>query len=196
MKNYSCHALGYTFTRKADIVYTCIVDVPPTSPPPSSSTLSLSLSSPPDPSSPYFTFISQLSTAQASIVSQSPTEAKKHQLASQLFGGLSGPSRPPKSKQHRKTPNIATAGSFDSTAPTSSSSLKPPRQVTAAVKKPKEPQVDLLLDLEGIDFSAPAAIAPQQTTGIVERERERGGERGGGQGRERGGKGEREKQQK
>ena len=31
-------------------------------------------------------------------------------------------------------------------------------------KQPKEPQVDLLLDLEGIDFSSPA-VAPEQTTG-------------------------------
>ena len=109
----------------------------------------------------------QLSTVQATILPQSPTEAKKHQLASQLFGGLSGPSRPPKSKQHRKSPTTSTT-SFDKTAPTSSGSqLKPPRQVAAAAKKPKEPQVDLLLDLEGIDFSAPAQSAQEQTTGVV-----------------------------
>lgn len=107
----------------------------------------------------------QLSTVQATILPQSPAEAKKHQLASQLFGGLSGPSRPPKSKQHRKNPT--TSSSFDTAAPASSSSqLKPPRQVAAAMKKPKEPQVDLLLDLEGIDFSSPApSAAAEQTIG-------------------------------
>ena len=116
------------------------------------------------------------------MVSQSPAEAKKHQLANQLFGGLSGPFRAPKSKQHRKSPTASsssTTSSFDTTAPSSASSgggggsnqLRPPRQVAAASKKPKEPQVDLLLDLEGIDFSSPApAAAPsaqEQTTGTA-----------------------------
>ena len=112
-----------------------------------------------------YTYTPQLSTVQATILPQSPAEAKKHQLASQLFGGLSGPSRPPKSKQHRKSP--AATSSFDMTAPSSSggvggggSQLKPPRQVVAATKKPKEPQVDLLLDLQDIDFSSPPAPAP------------------------------------
>ena len=115
------------------------------------------------------------------MVSQSPAEAKKHQLANQLFGGLSGPSRAPKSKQHRKSPTTSsssTISSFDTTAPSSASGggggsnqLRPPRQVAAASKKPKEPQVDLLLDLEGIDFSSPAPAAAlsaqEQTTGTA-----------------------------
>ena len=106
-------------------------------------------------------FTIQLSTVQATIVPQSPAEAKKHQLATQLFGGLSGPSRPPKSKQHRKSPTTTntTTSSFNTTAPSSGGQLRPPRQVAAASKKPKEPQVDLLLDLEGIDFSSPAPAA-------------------------------------
>ena len=114
--------------------------------------------------------ILQLSTVQATVLPQSPSEAKKHQLASQLFGGLSGPSRPPKSKQHRKSPTTTTFSSnasFDTTTAASSSAssgnqLRPPRQVAATTtKKPKEPQVDLLLDLEGIDFSSPSpALAP------------------------------------
>ena len=111
------------------------------------------------------------------MVSQSPAEAKKHQLANQLFGGLSGPSRAPKSKQHRKSPTTSsssTTSSFDTTAPSSASrggdgsnQLRPPRQVAAASNKPKEPQVDLLLDLEGIDFSSPApaaALSAQEQT--------------------------------
>jgi hypothetical protein len=129
----------------------------------------------------FLTHPLQLSTVQATIVPQSPSEAKKHQLANQLFGGfggLSGPSRPPKSKQHRKSPTTTTSTtstSFDTTASFSgggaSNQLRPPRQqVAAASKKPKEPQVDLLLDLEGIDFSSPTTVttapsAQEQTTG-------------------------------
>ena len=92
------------------------------------------------------------------MLPQSAEEAKRHQLASQLFGGLSGPARAPKSKQQRKAPT-----SHDTTS-SLGAGLKPasPRVKTTpvAAKKPKEPQVDLLLDLQDIDFSSPAPAPP------------------------------------
>ena len=89
---------------------------------------------------------------------------KKHQLASQLFGGLSGPSRAPRSKQHRKAPTTSyTASSGSSLKPASPRVPKTASSSAAAVKKPKEPQVDLLLDLQDIDFSSPA----QEPSGSV-----------------------------
>ncbi len=45
----------------------------------------------------------QVNTVQASIVPPTAEEAKKKELASQLFGGLSGPSRAPRSRQQRKS---------------------------------------------------------------------------------------------
>ena len=39
---------------------------------------------------------------QASVLPPSEEEVKKKQLANQLFGGLSGPSRAPRTKQSKK----------------------------------------------------------------------------------------------
>ena len=40
---------------------------------------------------------------QASVVPPTAEEVKRKELASQLFGGLSGPSRAPRSRHQRKT---------------------------------------------------------------------------------------------
>ena len=98
----------------------------------------------------------QLSSAQATIAQPSPEELKKKQLASQLFGGLSGPSRAPRTRQQRKSSSSDTsASSGKSQLHQHSGGIR-----AAATRKAKEPQVDLLLDLQDIDFSQPS-VQPQ-----------------------------------
>lgn len=101
----------------------------------------------------------QLSTAQASIAEPSPEELKRKQLASQIFGGLSGPSRAPRTRQQRKSPSSDTSVSSGKSQFHAQSG-----GVRTTPKKAKEPQVDLLLDLQDIDFSQPSVQTQQTAT--------------------------------
>ncbi len=81
----------------------------------------------------------QLSTVTASPLQPSKEDRKRSQLATQLFGELSGPSRVPRSK----TQSRSSVGGGGVASRTTAARPQERQQ-----KKSKEPQVDLLLDLQ------------------------------------------------
>lgn len=100
-----------------------------------------------------------LSHAQASPYNPSPEERKKQELASQLFGGLTGPSRAPRSRQQRRAAEGSSA-----TGSKASPQLTPRGGGGAGGRREKHVETDLLLDLQDIDFSpsAPGSVPPPQ----------------------------------
>ena len=74
----------------------------------------------------------------ASPLQHSNEDKKRSQLATQLFGELSGPSRAPRSKAQSRSSASGGVASRNMAA----------RPQERQQKKTKEPQVDLLLDLQ------------------------------------------------
>ena len=82
-----------------------------------------------------------MSTVQASPLQPTQEEKKRSKLASQLFGGLTGPSRAPRAKSQPRTSTSVESGGGGGVR------VSPQSQGRSA-KKSKEPEVDLLLDLQ------------------------------------------------
>ena len=107
----------------------------------------------PPPSPPHPLTPPQLSSAQASILSATPEDTKRKELASQLFGSLTGPSRAPRSRQQKRA-----ASSSEQATSAAARGLPLPAGIplvgggggakSAGGRKAKEPEVDLLLDLQ------------------------------------------------
>ena len=84
-----------------------------------------------------------MSMVQASPLQTTHEEKKRSKLANQLFGGLTGPSRAPRAKSQPRTSTSGESGGGGSGGVRVS-----PQSHVRSTRKSKEPEVDLLLDLQ------------------------------------------------